>query len=272
MKKITGMLLAVAVVALVAAGCGSSGSDDGTTTPPATSTTTMNAMGNATQWMSDTTVQIQSAFAAGTGTSIKTVSGNNISCVGTIGGFTCTIWDDLGSATSTDHKCDITGSYASATYFFDLEYDCYTFEPTTDVSVDGNWTATISYNGASTSTSASKDLGVAKETSSSCDVDEIANACGQTYTFDGGSCTATCDGAASCTSANAIVVAEWTVGSRGINMTDACGTYVVETGTSAVMAFCQPSSSQFVMSSTFAGTINGTAIDENIDVDCTMTY
>jgi hypothetical protein len=112
---------------------------------------------------------------------------------------------------------------------------------------------------------------MAKE-ASNCEVDEISDACGQTYTFDGGSCTATCDGSPSCTQANAVSIVEWVVGSRGINMTDACGTYDVEPGTSATMAFCMPSNSQFIMSSTMAGTINGATLDENIDVDCQLTF
>lgn len=272
MKRISGILMAAAIVAFIAAGCGgSSSSNNGGTTPPATSSTTMTAMANASQWMSDTTVLIQSALN-GTTTSVKTVSGNNIQCTGTYGGFDCTIWDDLGSSSSADHKCDVTGTYNTTLYSFDLDYDCYTFEPATNVSVDGNWTASISFNNTNTATSASKDAGTAKATSDSCDVEEISNVCGQTYTFDGGSCTATCDGTSSCTSSNALVVIEWTVGSRGITMIDECGTYVIASGTSATMLFCMPSNYQFIMSSTMNGTINGTSVDQNIDIDCTYTY
>lgn len=272
MKRITGFLAAAAIAAFIAAGCGG-GSDSAntSTTPSATSSTTVTAMANAAQWMSDSTVWIQGELA-GTGTSLKSSEGS-ISCVGTVSNFTCVIWDDQGSATSTDHICNITGSYDNAAYAFDLEYDCYSFEPSTYALVDGNWTASVIYSGATTTASASKDVSVVKETGDACDIEEIANACGETYTFDGGSCTTTCNSAsAACTATDASVTIDWEVGSRGINMTDECGTYVIAAGTSSTMAFCMPSNSQFIVSSTMNGTINGTAIDENMDVDCTMTY
>jgi hypothetical protein len=272
MKKIAGMMVAVAAIALIAVGCGGSGDSTNTsTTPSATSTTTVSAMSNAGLWMSEMVGAIPGALG-GTGASVKTTAGS-IQCTGTLGGFECVIWDDLGSATSSDHKCDITGSYDDTVYGFDLTYDCYTFEPATGVSVDGNWTASITINNSATATSASKNVYAAKaDDSSDCDVENVSNACGETYTFEGGSCTATCGGAAMCTTANAIALVEWTVLERGITMTDACGTYVISAGTTSSMAFCMPSDSQFIMTSTMSGTINGSIIDENIDIDCTFTY
>jgi len=272
MKKITGLLAVAAIVAFVATGCGSSGSNSAntSTTPAATSTTTMNAMSNAAQWMwTSSTDSILGAVGAGAGAS-KTTSAN-IQCTGTYADFTCVIWDDEGSATSDDHKCDITGNYDTSLYSFDLTYDCYTFYPSSDVSVDGNWTASIDV-ATTTATSASKSVyGSKTDSTGDCDIDDISNACGETYTFDGGSCSAYCDGEASCTEAAAMAVVSWTAGSRGVYTTDACGTYNIGAGTASVMAFCQPSASQFIMSSTINGTINGTIIDENIDVDCTLT-
>lgn len=270
MKRITGMLVAAMIVAIVAVGCGSSSdSTNSGTTPSATSTTTMTAMNNAGLWMSESIAVIPGALPA-TGASIK-VSESTISCTGTVAGFDCVIWDALGSATSTDHMCDITGSYDQTLHSFDLAYDCYTYEPASGVLVDGNWTARITINFATTATA--KALGLTKEdTVSSCDVEDVANACGETFTFEDGSCTATCDGPAACTEAAAMSTVEWTVGSRGINMMDACGNYDIAAGTSSLMTFCAPSNTNFIISSTVNGTINGTVIDENIDIDCTVNF
>lgn len=273
MKRTVGMLAVAVIVALVAAGCGGGGSSGSSSTPTATSAKTLNAMSNAGQWMNETTGLILGAVP-NTGASAKVISGSNIQCTGTYGGFECVIWDDQGgSATSSDHKCDITGTYSQAFYAFDLAYECYTFYPISDTMVDGNWTAsiTVNYNNLNAAATAG-DVNVVKQTAGSCDVSDVSNACDRTVNFDGGNCEVVCDGTTSCTEAAAMTIVVWTVGSRGVTMTDACGTYEVETGTSSTMAFCMPSNSNFIMSSTINGTINGSSISESVDVNCTLTY
>ena len=272
MKRITGMLLVAGIVAFVAVGCGSSSSTNGTTpsaTPSATSAQTLNAMTNAMMWMNDSMGTIAIAVGS-TGASVK-VTEATIDCTGTSGSFECTIWDALGSATSADHKCDVTGSYSESLYTFDLAYDCYTYEPVSDVMVDGNWTASITINYSTAASASAKNAAVAKEDTSSCDVEDIADACGQALTMEGGSCSVECESTSACSEAAAVAMIGWTVGSRGVNMTDECGSYDIAVGTTSLMALCIPSSTQFLMSLSINGTINNTAIDENIDVDCTMT-
>ena len=277
MKRITGMLLVVGIVALVAAGCGSSDSstDDGVTpsvTPAATSTRTLSAMTNATMWMSNSSVAIPAAIASASASVKLTSEEDMISCLGNAGNFECVIWDASGNADSADHKCVITGSYSESPYTFNLDYDCYTYEPASDVVVDGNWTAILAVNDSTTASASAKNAAVAKEdTSGTCEVEDIADACGETFTTEDGSCTVTCGSNTACSAATAMATVEWTVGSRGVSMTDVCGTYDITVGTTSLMAFCMPSSTQFLMSSSINGTINGTAINENIDVDCTMT-
>lgn len=268
MRWMRGIVLAVGVFALAAAGCGG-GDGGGTTTPSATSAKTISALSGATSWMYGIASLIPGALPAGGGASLKATT-PSISCTGTAAGYECVIWDSLGSATSADHKCDVTGTWDAATWNFELAYDCYTFNPDTYSTVDGNWTATIVINSQNMPTASVKDVGdaMAKADAADCDIDDLANACGQTYSGGGATCSVSCDSAPTCLSTVAVFTIQWTAGSRGVTVTDPCGSYTIEPGTTSSNDTCMPTSTSFSSSFNITGTVNGEAIDQAINVAC----
>jgi hypothetical protein len=276
MKRFTGVLVAACIVGLVAVGCGSSdGTNTGgggtpSATPAATSAKTMYAMFNANSWMYSSTLPLAGAIQQA-GAMVKEVETDMISCTGVPSGFECVIWDSQGSATSSDHKCDVTGTWTQNTSEFDIAYDCYTYIPGDNAIVDGNWTASITVNSYAMSSEVPADdvKAVYKDDAASeCDIDDIADVCGTTFTSGDGFCSVDCDDEALCTAANALVIIQWTAGSRGVTMTDECGTYVIASGSTHDVAACMLSDTEFVMTFIMNGTINGDVIDETIDLDC----
>lgn len=273
--KWKGLVVAVSVLALSAMGCGgdsTGGGGGGTTTPTATSSKTLLALSNATGWMYGTSSLIVGAVQGGGGASIKAET-TSISCTGTLDGFSCVIWDSQGSATSTDHKCDVTGSATMDTlYTFNLAYDCYGFKPSETGTVDGNWDAEITINPDAMPTASvnmSADGGFEKaETDGECSVEDIADACGQTFSCDGGTCTVECGGTATCSEAQALAILVWTVGSRGVVVTDECGTYNLATGSTTDTTMCVPTQTSFNMTFVIDATINGEAVNDTINVNC----
>lgn len=270
MKWMNRLVLTMSVVAFAVAGCGGGSSGGGTTTPAATSAKTITALTNAANWMYTTALAVPGALPTGGGASLKAAA-PEINCTGTATGYECVIWDESGSATSADHKCNVSGDWDSATMTFDLAYDCYTFKPDADVTVDGNWTATVVINTANMPTASVKDVGGAlakADATATCDVDDVADTCGQTFSGGGATCSVDCEGAATCTSAAAVFSIQWTAGTRGVTITDPCGTYTIASGTTSGNDMCMPTNSSFDASFSINGTINGTAIDQEMNVGC----
>ncbi len=271
MKWMRGIAVAAVIVAMAACGGSSDSSTGGGgttgTTPAATSAATMAAMTNASMWMYGTALGIPGALP--TAMVVKETTYGNVSCTGTYSGFECVIWDSLGSATSSDHKCDVTGSMDAMGNSFTLAYDCVNFNPDTSVTVDGNWTVdmTVSDMGSMASASVEKDV-TKEDATGGCDVESVADVCGSSMTVGEGTCSVECGSSAACDAGSALMTMTWTVGSRGITMTDDCGTYVIDPGTTSSIYLCSASSTGFVISFDMSGVINDGAVDEVITIDC----
>ena len=284
MKLFKMLAVSVAIFAMAACGGGDSTTTDGggsTTTPGVTSAKTTNAMSNATVWMYENTMNFRTLLAGGATASVKetyTDEADRVSCtVEPAGTFECRIWDAEGSLTSSDNVCVVKGSFDAISYFMtSATYDCYNYNPEAGVLVDGKWVAEFIVNEAAMST-ASVSKSVNKEdTSAGCEVEDVEDVCGQTVDTGGASCTVLC-GELTCTSAEAVVVISWTVdATRGLTMTDECGTYEFSPGFVSATNICldAASASSMTMSMSFDinGSINGEAFEQDMSVDCTINY
>lgn len=277
MKLMKGVAVVAGMLALMIAGCGGSGTTtNGTTTPAATSAKSANAAATFVNVGSTITSLVWQSFGQqGAGIVAKTAQdGVMVQCdwasLEATWTLDCVVWDSQGSATSSDHICNMTGSLDTQNLRFDINYDCYNFNPTGDLTVDGNYNAviTISQNfGAQTANTCScKGVNTTKQDSECTIEDNVTE-----FECDGMTCSWDTNTTPLCAAANADVVSVVTVGSRGVTVTDPCGTYTYSPGTTMNSQICTPTDTNVTFTFILDGVFNGEDVNITYNVDCDLT-
>lgn len=253
-------LTAVAIASMTAAAaCGGGDSTTSGTTPTSTPAATSAAVKSMSigvvQYTQDVLTQAMNAMG-GAAQTIKEAT-YSVSCT-VLGDYsaTCTVNDGTGG------YCDIAFNMNQAGNAFDMEMSCYDFHPATNVVVDGDYSVTVSVSDtafASASMAAKSEPSTAKVESEDCTITEdmtyppeCSDAQGQT-----------------CTEAASTIFMEFLVGSRGLSVTDECGTYVFGSGTTMTTALCGDLQSYiYLFTFTLDGIFNGSAVSEIYSMSC----
>jgi hypothetical protein len=277
MKWMKGVIVVAGMLALMIAGCGGGGTTDTSTdTPAATSAKSASAaatfinVGGAI-----TGLVLQDFGQQGAGMVTKAAQdGVMVDCdwasLEATWQLDCVVWDSQGSATSSDHMCNMTGNLDTQNLRFDLTYDCYNFSPTGDLTIDGNYTAVITVSpdfGTQTVNSCSCKGVDATKQDSECTIEDNVTE----FECDGMTCSWDTNTTPLCAAANADVVAVVTVGSRGVTVTDPCGTYTYSTGTTMNSQICTPTDTNVTFTFILDGVFNGQDVNITYNVDCDLT-
>ena len=283
--KISRGLLIAAGIAVLAAGCGGSdgtdGIDPGIGAPAASSAATMNMMGTISYGMFAALESIMGTYSGGAAIVAKdleafkaTEGETGISCdwtgTQTDPSFTCVVWDSQGSATTADHKCDVTGNwvYDPNLMVVELSYNCVNFNPDTSITVDGSYTADITVDLEALSTLTSVKTCFGKQADSTKALAECTIQEGTEFQGGDGTCSWDSDATPLCATAGALFSIQFTVGADGLMVVDPCGTYTYGAGTLMSTAACMPSETLMYMTFTLDGTFNGAVVNETYNVSC----
>jgi hypothetical protein len=207
--------------------------------------------------------------------------GANITCDWTNSDFDCTMWDDRGSETGDDFKCDINGSLSVdlpqdlATFMMNFNCTNFSSEDNDEDYINGQWASTVKLNlGFAFNISMGSDTGfhVAKaDTTEDCPYPTTGDACGQTYTDEEATCDVICGGTPLCDESAALSVVTWTAGTGGVVLTTTCGTFTITENSTSTDSICVGSLDDFTVSFDPNATINSTTINQNVDLDCVAT-
>lgn len=279
MKWMKGVAVVAGMLALMIAGCGGGSTPSSSDTPAASSAKTMNVLGGMSSLLYESMFGIMGTYEGGAAIVAKSletlkvgeeprISCNNWIQVAAGLQFECVVWDSLGSATSADHKCDITGVWASPAYQFDLTYDCENFNPDSDVTVDGSYTVvfTISEE-AFASQTVKACLGKHTDTTKAvaeCAIEDAATE----FESDGATCSWNNETTPLCATQDALFSAQITIGADGVTVVDPCGTFNFGAGTTMTTTGCTPTQTLINMTFTLNGTFNGQVVSETYNVSC----
>lgn len=283
MGRMRVLLIVVGILSLAVVHCGGEG-DGGTTTPSATSAKAANAVGAFGQ-LSQSMVNIITATAppppAGQSAKVVTTSSDGlVTCDWNqlaVWEFDCAVRDGVESTgtgascqSGEEGCCDVSGEWQYPDFEFVLSYDCHNYHPANQISVDGNYTLTMSFSQTTAQTSASAAKAVSKQASAGCTIsDDIDCSSPQSFSQGGITCEFNCDSTPVCSQAFAMFLITIEVGDRGLTMTDECGTYTWTEGTQMSGAWCIDYATNTI-SVTFNvnGTFNNQSVNQNYNLDC----
>jgi hypothetical protein len=156
-----------------------------------------------------------------------------------------------------------------------MNFDCKNYSPedSEEDYINGKWASTVTLNlGIAFNLSMGSDstVQVAKaDTTEDCPYPTTGDACGQTYSDDEATCEVICGETPLCNESTALSVVNWTAGSGGVVLTTTCGTFTITEGSTSTDSICIGSADEFTVSFDPNATINGSTVNQNVDLDCT---
>lgn len=253
-----GMLLVCFIVTVIA-GCGGSGSSDGGgggTTPTATSTKSVEATAALMAFSMTAYQEILVAIGGGAGAMAVhgKAGGLSYTCdVAAASGYLC-VGNDLQGG-----SCTISMSGLNQVTSITFSYDCTTFHVDSNTTIDGSFTVVITpYNApaamAADASAPGQAIAAKVNSSAECTTQDDSSS------FDDGLCTQ--GGTCTSSSANLVAIETFTVGSDGLVITDACGTFTYGAGLTMETDICYDATT-VTYSYSINGTFNGEAANSS---------